>query len=273
MEPISIEIQHPEVWNLSARISADSITYAMHSSMDEGTLTFGQFAFDSPDQAVHKKLEAAIYDNRFFLYDFGKRRFLIDSTRFVIVPEEFTAGENARAEKYFRNLYPNDKSVVAVDHIPEVGADIAYGIDPAIDSFLRRTFDNPPTQHALTPIIKFLRQKDIYGAERKMYAYVCDRCLEIVALRNGRLFFANRFDFSTETDALYYIINVWRTLEKNDSDELHIMGDKEQKKALLPELRKYVKTVIQTIFPAQLLKLGKNAMTAPFDLIVIPLCE
>ena len=59
----------------------------------------------------------------------------------------------------------------------------------------------------------------------------------------------------------------------NDSDELHIMGDKEQKKALLPELRKYVKTVIQTIFPAQLLKLGKNAMIAPFDLIVIPLCE
>ncbi|MGM9842322.1 MAG: DUF3822 family protein [Candidatus Limisoma sp.] len=273
MEPISIEIQHPEVWNLSARISADGITYAMHSTMDEGTLTYGQIAFDIPDQAVHKQLEAAIYDNRFFLYDYGKRRFLIDSTRFVIVPEEFTAADNARAEQFFRSLYPNDKAVIAVDRLPEVGADITYAIEPAIDSFLRRTFDNPPTQHVLTPIIKFLRQKDIYGAERKMYAYVTDRCLEIVALRNGRLIFGNRYDFSTETDALYYIINVWRTLEMSDADELHIMGDKERKKALLPELRKYVKTVIQTIFPAQLLKLGKNAMTAPFDLIVMPLCE
>ena len=87
------------------------------------------------------------------------------------------------------------------------------------------------------------------------------------------MLFANYFEYSNLEDAFFYIMNAWKTVGMGADDELHILGDKEDRRTLLPKLRTYIQTVIQTIFPAQLLRLGKNAMSAPFDLIVLPLCE
>lgn len=269
----TIEILHPEVWSLAVKISDSGIGYTVHSRMEDNSLIYGNIPFTDKQTSTIKQIESAIYDNRFFLYQYERTDFIIESNHFVFVPDEFSEGSVEKCEKYYRYLYPNDSDIIAVDRLPEVGASIAYAIPSETDSFLRRTFDNPPMMHALTPMIKFFRQKDIYGAEHKMYAFLGSDTVEIVSLKGKKLIYANIFKFNSETDALYYILNAWKTIGLSDNDELQLLGNKELKKSLLNQLRNYIKSVTQTIFPAQLLKLGKNAMSAPLDLIVLPICE
>ena len=69
-------------------------------------------------------------------------------------------------------------------------------------------------------------------------------------------------------------MNAWQQCGMNQTtDEMHITGDKQTRNILLPELRQYVRNVMQVIFPADLLRLGNDVMAAPFDLIILPLCE
>lgn len=272
-ENSTISIQHPEVWRMTVRINKNSLAYSLHSRMEENSLSYGIFDLEANSPEWIKQVEAVVYDNGFFLYDYERIDFLVESNHFIVVPNDFRDGDFDKCEEYFKFLYPEDKGTIMVDTLPDVGAVIVYSIPSDLDSFLRRTFDNPPISHILTPMIKFFRRKDVYGAERKMYAYLTGEKVEIVALQNGKMLFANYFEYSNLEDAFFYIMNAWKTVGMGADDELHILGDKEDRRTLLPKLRTYIQTVIQTIFPAQLLRLGKNAMSAPFDLIVLPLCE
>ena len=86
-----LEIRHPEVWELAARIRRDCIKYAIHSRMEDNSLSFGTIHFDKSQDNRLDELEAAVYDNSFFLTPFGRRTFLVDSDRFALIPDEFSA--------------------------------------------------------------------------------------------------------------------------------------------------------------------------------------
>ena len=65
-------------------------------------------------------------------------------------------------------------------------------------------------------------------------------------------------------------MNAWNVCEMaNDSDELYLSGDKALKTYLLPNIREHIKFAAQMIFPADMLRLGKDVMTAPFDLLTL----
>lgn len=271
----TIEILHPEVWSLAVRLSSGKLVYAVHSRMEDNSLIYGEIPFSGTEENDVKEIESIVYDNRFFLYDYETRHFLSESSHFLLIPDEFSAGgDYSECCGYYRHLYPDDNLAVRTDRIDSCGVTLAFGIDHALDSFLRRTFDNPPVMHCLTPMIRFLKSKENFGSAERMYVYVNDGKVEIIAFKGGKLVFSNFFSFDAIEDAFYYIMNAWHVNGFDRSDaEIHILGEKRCRKALLPELRRYVPTVVQSIFPARLLRMGKNAMEAPFDLIVLPLCE
>lgn len=269
-----IEIRHPEVWSLAARLSDKRISFSLHSLAENNSLKFGKLDFAGGEKAI-KSLESAVYDNPFFLYNYDSTTFLIESNHFLLIPDEFSGeGDITECTKYYKFLYPEDNLKIYADKIGNTGVTIAYGINPEIDSFLRRTFNNPPIKHILTPIIKYFRQNNNSASSSKMLAYFTDGKVEITALRNGKILFANYFQFKNADDAFYYLMNAWNDTGLNsETDELQIIGDKEMRQLLIPKLRNYITNVRQAIFPAQLLNLGNDAMSAPFDLIILPICE
>lgn len=268
------EILHPEVWTLSLHLHKSCLKYAMYSRVEDNSLTFGTIDFAGTADRYVKEVETAIYDNPFFLSQFGSVSAMVDSDRFLIVPDEMAAGDENACRRYYDFIYPDDHRIVASDSIPEAKATIVFGIEPELDSFLRRTFDNPPVCHCLSPMVRFFMQKDAYGARNKMYVFFNNGTVEIIALKNSALAFANFFLAEMPDDAFYFVMNAWtRCAFDAQTDEIYVVGDREMKAELLPRLRQYVKNVMQMVFPADLLKLGKDVMTAPFDLIILPLCE
>ena len=85
---------------------------------------------------------------------------------------------------------------------------------------------------------------------------------------------ANTFSFSDPMDAVYYILACRNRIGLDPhNDELLLSGDASVREKILPMLRTYLARVMPMIFPPQMFKSGKDAMIAPFDLIVTPICE
>lgn len=272
---MNVDIKHPEVWSMTVRISDNALTYAIYSNVEDNSLYYGEFPFSGKPETRMKELEAVVYDNAFFLNNYDHVDFLIESSHFIIVPNEFSAnGDAQECEKYYRFIYGDDNMNVATEDLPSDGAAIVFGIHPELEAFLRRTFYNPPMHYFLTPMLKFFRKKGAFGSADKMFAFFNDDKVEVFVMKNSKITFANYYKITNVDDAFYYVMNAWKQNDMNPQfDELHIFGDKQMRKDILPKLRVYVDTVIQTIFPAPLLRLGKKAMSAPFDLIILPTCE
>lgn len=268
------EVSHPEVWSLALRLYADRLKFTIHCDNDDNSLLFGELPFADTSRGYAACLEAAVYDNPFLLQPFGKISVVTDSDRFLLVPDEMTAGDSDECQRYYNCIYPDDRRNVAADHIVEAGLSIVYGIDRNIESFLRRTFYNPPIMHCLTPLLTFFKRKDAYGGRNKMFAFVDKETVEIVVLKSGRVAFANVFKFNCADDAFYFIANAWQHCElSHNDDELHVVGDNALRQILLPRLREYMGNVAQVILPAEMMRLGENVTEAPFDLTILPLCE
>ena len=75
-------------------------------------------------------------------------------------------------------------------------------------------------------------------------------------------------------DAVYFALNAWTTYGLDQlTDELQLAGDGDLRAAMTPALRKFVKFVMPVVYPAAAMRLGRNAMQAPLDLILLALCE
>ena len=69
-------------------------------------------------------------------------------------------------------------------------------------------------------------------------------------------------------------MNAWRANGLDQlTDELQLTGDADMRAAMTPALRDYVKYVMPAVYPAAAMQLGRNAMQAPLELILLALCE
>lgn len=94
-----------------------------------------------------------------------------------------------------------------------------------------------------------------------------------VSIRKG-YWLANTFRFDTSTMRLITYLtpgSSWNTTKMND--ELQLSGDKNLRNEITPLMREYITYVMPTIFPSHLFELGEETHEAPFDLVILPLCE
>ena len=98
--------------------------------------------------------------------------------------------------------------------------------------------------------------------------------MDLAIYHGSQLQCVNSYSFSSQEDAVYYALGAWRAHGLDQlTDELQLMGDRETCAALTPKLREFVKLVMPAVYPAAAMRLGRNAMQAPLELILQALCE
>ena len=265
-------ISNPRLWRLAMRINEHKVHIVLFCSVEDNSLIYREISLDSTTQSLQKALEEVIYDNPLLLSDFDKVDCIIESNKFTIIPSEINNGDTQ--EKIFRTSFPNFDGTIIDNNIADLNATILMGVDKEIVNFLRRTFNNPRILHHLTSLCTYFHRKNRLGNAGKMYANIHDNHIDLLSFNKDSLQLANTFEFREPIDAVYYILACRQMLKLDPaSDELFIAGDNSMRETIAPTLREYLAYVMPVIFPAAMFKAGKDALNAPFDLIILPLCE
>lgn len=267
-----ISIPRPQMWKLALRIDKEGIEFTLHSDYEENSLIYRNLRFPKAQEGWLKNIEDIIYDNPILLKEYDKVSVLIESENFIVVPSEVSSEDDA--QQLFKFAYPSYEGDIQKSELLRCQATILYEVEKGIIPFLERTYENPKIQHNLRPLCEYFFKKSSLGNVSKIYAYFHGNRLDLCAFHNKKLALTNSFRFHDINDAAYFIINVWQSLKFDVmADELQLSGDKKSREIIMPLLRKYITYVMPTIFPTAMFKAGKDAMLAPFDLIVLPLCE
>lgn len=268
----NIRVENPEICNLLLRISRDTLHAVIYSIVEDNSLIYRRIVLDPNATSQLQAIETVIYDNPILLSDFRQVICVIEAPELTIVPAEELSEADFR--QFFKSAFPKSELSMETDGTGTGNATILMGIEPDLKGFLNRTFHRIKIVSHLGSICHYFASKAGQGNKIRMIANIRQKSLDVIALDGHQLLMANTFSAGTPEDTAYYILACRERLGLNaQTDELLLAGDQAMRDALTPILRTYIARVMPVIFPPQMFKAGKDAMLAPFDLIVTPLCE
>lgn len=255
---------------LDIRIGTTSLDVMVYNPLEDNSLLLRHVEISSDSAEGLKQIETFIYDNPLLLSEFKVVTALVEGREFLVVPTAISESCD-----HIRLLQEADRdtdvrSVVIEDKLDEFEARILTPVEASIANFLRRTFPNIRMHNSLYPFTRYCHANLTKGNTSKAFVDMREKSLDIVVMNSNRLELVNRFEYRDINDAVYYILNC---TDKEEISEILIGGNREQRDLLMPHLRKFRPYVMPMIFPSAMFKAGADSMKAPFDLIILPLCE
>lgn len=224
------------------------------------------------EQLPMSDLEETVYDNPLLLADFRSVSILVAAHRFALLPDIM---DDQMAESAFRKLNGPcaAQSELLIDELPSMKARIIYEMPTATISFLRRTFNHPSIFHSLTPLALYFQAKHPNRPRGKMMVNLRgDRC-DVVVLGDGAPLLLNSFEVHDPMDAVYHVMAVREKLQIPANQEIILAGSPEERAAVSPVLRRFVRYVMPAIFPSTMFRAGRAALRTPFEMVVLPLLQ
>lgn len=264
-------IDNPSLWVLTLRLSVTDLHIAAFSLVEDNSLIYRRVPLDRVAPSPIKAIEDAVYDNPLLLSNFKHVYCLVDTHATIIVPAP-GAYDSKYSTAIFSACHNQDDTTLHADILPEMNAAILTGIDTAIDRFLHRTFSNMTIMNHLAPLCRYFHSSRSNSV--KTYANFREKSMDVIIIDGNRLLHANTYSFNDPIDATYYIMACRARLNlSNETNELLLSGDSTIREKITPVLRRHIALVMPVIFPPRMFRAGRDAMQAPFDLIVTPLCE
>ena len=263
-----ITIQHPEVWQLLVSIEDGELQYILFTPKVANSLIIGEVACrDNSLQA----LEDAVYDTPELLNDYQRVRVVVHPRHFVLLPHETT---DADCASLLREAFPHQDGEISICPMPDNDVKMACLLPQGMQAFLGRTFNYPMVYPHLAPLCEHFKALGHDDGRARMFLHMTDNRLDLAIYRDSKLMCANSYPFTDAKDAAYFALAAWRVHELCQlTDELQLLGSSDLQATMTPMLREYVKHVIPAVYPAAAMRLGRNAMQAPFELILLALCE
>lgn len=263
-----IDIQHPEVWDLLLSIEDRRVNYILYTNTVAGSLVIGQVGCA---EETLQALEDAVLDTPELLSEYRSVRVLVHSNHFVLLPADTPDDDCATL---VRQAFPDNDGDSSVCLLPKNGVKIAFLMPRGMQAFIGRTFNYPTVYHHLHPLCEHFNELNRGHQLSRMFLHLNPESMDIVIYRQGKFMCANSYPFNDANDATYFALNAWRVNGLDQlTDEMQLSGDRETCAAMTPVLRQYVKFVMPAVYPAAAMRLGRNAMQAPLELILLALCE
>jgi hypothetical protein len=258
-------------YKMSIRLASDGFSFVCRSIEKEDVFAYGKFDFES-SKPYASSLKDTFFDNEWLSYPFKSVSVLQVTNQFLLVPNEYY--DEDKKKELMKYAFSAPVSHLLVDEIKGSDAKLLFGMENDIYEFCSRSLFNPKFHHHLSPMITYWNTGGSASLDTRLYVCVRDANMDLLLYNEGGITFANSFAVEQSSDAVYYILYVWKQLgldQRNDC--LRFVGEEKLLSPISEEVKKYVKKVSVQDVPTEALLLGGEVLKSSFDLICLSLCE
>lgn len=263
---MNIDFSKSAHYTLSLRLSTDGFTFVVYNPMDGGETLRQDYAVNT-QRSMAANVKGFLAEADDLKHAFRQVNIVVHTPRFTLMPLEYF--EDEQMETFFyQNFKKESNEIVLCNVLGESNVVVLFGIDKLTHTFLSEQFPDARFFASVSPQIEFLSHKSRMGNNRKLYANLHPRSVEVLCMEKGRLVLCNSFATDSVDDACYYLLNVWQLQGYDQShDELHLAGESPAKADIVNRLRQYIRKVF-LINPQ-----AEFSVSLPFDIQSLLICE
>lgn len=256
---------------LSIRLRSDGLSFSGCSASESETFFYRNVEFDRTKPYI-SSLKEFFFEHEFLTYSYKQTNLVCVTSQYTIVPEEIFTDKQKASLLSFTFTAPEKKCL----HNPlaREAVEIVFGIDEEVYEFCARSLINPCFFHHITPQLALWKQQSHMLIPRQLYVVLHRKMMDIVCFAQGKLLFANTFQYDKPDDIIYYILYVWKQIGMDqEKDQLHIYGGVSLRNSITTILRNYIQYISPAEIPSDAYLLGAEIVQAPLDLIALSVCE
>ena len=235
----SIENAKPENCNLSILFQRDGLVFSILRNDVGKYIVLGEYETDSvnPDTASLFNFQDQLQG------PFAALQLGYYTAKFTLVPASLF--NSAAVDNYaaFQFELAEDE-VLRHDELTTHGIVILYAVPKSIIQVAADHFGKNALHHAAYYTISHFLDAYKNKPGEHIHAQLWRQHVEVIVIKNGRLLACNAFNYQTDEDVLYYILNVYEQLELNpESVPLKLAGELLKGTGKWQLLEKYIRFV------------------------------
>jgi len=243
----SFNISKISSYKLSIEIGYFGYSYCITDTIRKQVVALSHKNFESKinDKNLLSQIEKAIKRDVYLNKNYKSVDFIYNTSKFTLVPTEFFNKKLLKSFFKFGNILHNYEEL-HFNKLKNIDAYNIFAIPSNITTFLVNKFPEISFQHQATPLINYYieKNKESKSLAPTVVLNVAKDKIEILVTKAKKLLFYNIFEYRTENDIIYYLLN---TIDKLDIDtnklELILSGNIEGRQSLHLNLQKYISEV------------------------------
>jgi hypothetical protein len=249
----------------------EHFSFSIYNPEEKGSFFYEELPKEKQSDAF-SVFKEVFFEQSFFSLPFRKVWIMSHTPNFAFIPHAFYKDEYR--ERYIRNLFSDRQGMDLNNFVSSAGLTVLYQLSEDIYQFMLRSFSQPEFIHYSTPMISYFLKKSKKDNVCQMVVNLQENGLDIFCFSGETFLLGNYFSCKGLSDALYYILFVWKQLKFNQmKDCLLISGNAVFKKELTGKLALYIQQInFLSIFP-EIHFDGIETDRIPFELAALSVCE
>jgi hypothetical protein len=240
--PEIIDLSQPERYVLVIRIHPELFSFSLCNP--ENRASYFYFPIERGKQAsAFLSFKEAYFDNEFFSLPYKKVYIINCSPVFTYVPSLIF--ELQDKEAYLDFLFPDKTGKVLSHNLRKPGITTVHVLPDDVYGFFQRSFAEGEIIHHTAPLIAYFQSGKTSGKQNRMLVNLHRTEMDVLCFSPEAFLLGNRFAYNSFTDAVYYILFIWKQLKFDQlNDRIHIAGDTGNRNAIVELLDNYLQHIV-----------------------------
>lgn len=220
-------------YNLTIRFSSEGFSIFVYSDQSNSPLTTKRIDCEFTSHPFESVKDIIDSETRI---NYQQIRIVIESNNYVIIPVDFFKLEDVADLLFMEHKITKTDSIL-FNKIPQAGIVNVFAVPGIIHEAIAQLFPDAEIEHHLSQLIT---DNVNLSNENSSYCTVRSNFFDIVVIKNFKIHLINSFQYETNEDFLYFILNVYEKLRLETSKNPLFVYNIEQKTDLKLLLEKYL---------------------------------
>ncbi len=233
-------------YSLSIQIALDGFSFCLLNADSNKYLAFESYAIQEIDnyEILAKELGELLESLDMIKRRFNRVNILFEGEKSTLIPNALF-DENALGEYFKFSHKLNHDEEVRLDQLKNLEACNVYAFPKPLHELIKARFINYNIMHSRSSLIEGLiikyKNQEVF---QQIFVNVRPKSLDILFFQSYKLHFSNTFNYRTNEDFTYFLLNALEEHKLNpESINIHLMGEIDKSSFIYELLRKYIRNI------------------------------
>lgn len=238
----TLDINSTENYELSIQVSPDGFAFCLLDTIRNKYILLRVFGTEENKYFNSEKINELLTKDDFLFKKYKKVSIIMPTQKFTLIPAPLY--DPAKKNEYFTFNHNNEEgNTILTNKISDPDSFLIFSVSKPICDLMSNYFPGVYINHHLKPLLTFIshNRKSVHG--NYIHIHIEKEFFNLIIFNLNTLLFCNTFSYRNITDILYYVLNVFKTLDLKQDEIIHFSGLTEKYDDISSNFSLYVRNI------------------------------
>jgi hypothetical protein len=238
----TLDINSTENYEISVELSTGSLSFCVLDTIRNKFIMLRSFQPENNLNYRYEEIDEIINKDDFLTRKYKKVTVLLPSRKFTLIPAPLF--DPGRKDEYFSfNHVSPESDLILNNKLADPDSFLVFTASRHLNELAGNRWPVVHPFHQLKPLIEYCRGASGNTGDNYVHVHIEQDFFNLLYYSHNTLRFCNSFNYRNISDILYYILNVFKSMDIKQEETIYNSGQTERYDDLFSNLALYVRNI------------------------------